>query len=321
MGRKATFVESITPVMRFCFLALLACSILGRLTPRAAAGDATCATGPVKIGMAQTFFHDVPRPLIAFATEPFKVVMRDTTGLAGELVVGDGAFSIARDIERGKFQLGIFHGFEFAWVQKEHPELKPLMLAVHSEHTVTAYVLVRKEGAPAAFTNLRGKAIGVPKGTQEHCRLYLERTCRDCASRNSANPASCMTPRDYFAHVITPANVETALDQLCLGKYDAVLVDSLGLEFYKDLKPGCFNRLQVLSQSEAFLPPVIAYREGAISSETLTRFEAGLRSADKTEMGKETLKMWKITSFDPIPANFVQQLEASFKAYPPPEAI
>ena len=321
MGRKATLVKSITAVMRFGFLALLACGILGSLTPIAAASGAAAAAGPVKIGMARNFFHDVPKLVIAFATEPFKAVMRETTGLTGELAVGGDAFSVARDIERGKFQLGIFHGFEFAWVQKKHPELKPLMLAVHCKHTVTAYVLVRKEGAPAAFSNLRGKAIGVPKGTQEHCRLYLERTCRDCASRNSANPASCMTPRDYFAHVITPANVETALDQLCLGKYDAVLVDSLGLEFYKDLKPGCFNRLQVLSQSEAFLPPVIAYREGAISSETLTRFEAGLRSADKTEMGKETLKMWKITSFDPIPANFVQQLEASFKAYPPPEAI
>jgi hypothetical protein len=302
--------------MRFCFFALLAFIILGRLTPRADAGDAPYATGPVKIGMAQTFFHDVSKVLIAFATEPFKVIVRDTTGLAGELAVGGDAFSVARDIEGGKFQLGIFHGFEFAWVHKERPDLKPLMLAVHSEHAVTAYVLVRKEGAPAAFTNLRGKAIGVPKGTQEHCRLYLDRTCRECA-----NSAFCVAPRDYFAHVVSPANVETALDELCLGKHDAVIVDSIGLEFYKDLKPGCFRRLQVLTQSEAFLPPVIAYREGAVSRKTLAKFEAGLRSANKTEMGKELLKMWKITSFEPIPANFAEQLESSLKAYPPPEAI
>jgi ABC-type phosphate/phosphonate transport system substrate-binding protein len=301
-------------MISFGFLALLAWIILGKLAPRAAAGGNTSAASPVKIGMVQTFFHDLPKPLIALATEPFKAVMRDTIGLTGELAVGADAFSVARDIEGGKIQYGIFHGFEFAWVQKKHPELKPFMIAVHSEHTVSAYVLVRKEGAPAAFTNLRRKDIGVPKGTKEHCRLYLERTCRCCG-----NPASRLAPKDYFAHVASPANVETALDELCRGKYDAVLVDSVGLAFYKDLKPGCFNRLHVLTQSEAFLPPVIAYREGTVSSETLATFEAGLRSADRTALGKEMLKMWKITSFEPIPANFARQLEASIKAYPPPE--
>jgi ABC-type phosphate/phosphonate transport system substrate-binding protein len=301
-------------MLSFSFLALLAWIILGKLAPRAAADGKTGAACPVKIGMVQTFFHDLPKPVIALATEPFKKVMRDTTGLTGELAVGADAFSVAGDIEGGRFQCGIFHGHEFAWVQKKHPELKPVMIAVHREHTVTAYVLVRKEGAPAAFSDLRGKDIGVPKMTREHCRLYLERTCRGCC-----NPASRLAPKDYFAHVAAPANVETALDELCHGKYAAVLVDSVGLAFYKDLKPGCFNRLQVLTQSEAFIPAVIAYRQGTVNSATLATFAAALRSADRTELGKEMLKMWKISSFEPIPANFAQQLEASIKAYPPPE--
>ena len=288
-----------------CLLALLV-----GLTPKASGGGAAAATPPVRIGMVQTFFHDVPKPLISFATEPFKAVMRDSTGLCGELAVGADAFSVARDLSGGKLQLGVFHGFEFAWVQQKHPELKPLMIAVNSERTVTAYLLVRKEGAPDSFAGLRGKELGMPKGTKEHCRLYLDRICR--------GDATCAT-KDYFAHIVSSANVETALDDLCLGKFDAVIVDSICMEFYKDLKPGCFNRLKVLTHSEVFAPPVIAYREGAVSSETLAKFRNGLRSADKTEMGREMLKMWKITSFDPVPANFAQLLSDSIKAYPPPE--
>ena len=50
-------------------------ALIGPARQASAGGDT-----PVRIGMVQTFFHDVPKGLIGFATEPFNKVMRDTAG-------------------------------------------------------------------------------------------------------------------------------------------------------------------------------------------------------------------------------------------------
>ena len=101
---------------------------------------------------------------------------------------------------------------------------------------------------------------------------------------------------------------------------DAAIVDSIGLEFYKELQPGRFNKLKVLKQSDNFPPAVIAYRQGGVDEPTLARVRDGLSSSHKTEMGREMMKMWKITSFEPVPASFGQTLSECLKAYPMPEA-
>src|SRR5262249_48785395 len=158
-----------------------------------------------------------------------------STGLAGQLVVACGPFAAAGELFDRKLDLAVFHSFEFAWVQQKHPELRPFMVAVNSQRSVCAYVLVRKEDSTlASFADLKGKDFSVPKRTREHCRLFLERTCQ---------ADSPCTVKDYFNRVVASENVETALDDLCLGKVQAALVDTIGLEFYKDLKPGCFARL------------------------------------------------------------------------------
>ncbi len=71
--------------------------------------------------------------------------------------------------------------------------------------------------------------------------------------------------------------MESALDDVVRGKYPAALVDTSGLEFYKDLKPGVFARLKVLVQSEVFPPVVIVYHKGALNDATLARIRNGLR--------------------------------------------
>lgn len=275
------------------------------------ARHASAGASAVRIGMVQTFFHDVPKPLISFATEPFKQVMRDTAGINGELIIGPDAFAVGRDLSANKVQLGVFHGHEFAWVQHKHPEIKALMIAVHAQYPVSAYVLVPSASAATCFADLKGKDFSVPRRTKEHCRVFVERHCQGdgiCASK------------DYFGHIVNSANVETALDDLCAGKFDAAIVDSIGLEFYKELQPGRFNKLKVLKQSDAFPPAVIAYRQGGLDEPTLARVRDGLSSAHKTDMGREMMKMWKITSFEPVPAAFGQTLSECIKAYPMPEA-
>jgi len=267
-------------------------------------------TAPIEIGMPQTFFHDIPPVVIGWASQSFSAVMRDTTGLNGKLVPGGDPSTVANNLVQNKVQLGVFHGFEFAWVQKKYPELAPLMLAVNTQAKVTAHVFVRKGNGIDKFADLKGKELVVPSKTKEHCHLYLERHCQ--------GDASCGA-KQFFGTVVASKNVETALDDLCHGKVDAVVIDAIGLEFYKDLKPGCFAKLKEVARSEAFMPPVIAYNPASLDAATLAKLREGLLRAHKTPMGDELMKMWKITSFEPVPANFQQAMDRSYKAYPPPE--
>jgi ABC-type phosphate/phosphonate transport system substrate-binding protein len=288
-------------------LLLCLCTFLSSSARQASAG----ADAPVRIGMVQTFFHDVPKGLIGFATEPFNKVMRDTTGLNGTLVIGTDPFSVARDLSTNKIQLGVFHGHEFAWVQQKYPELKAFMVAVHAQYQVEAFVMVPATSSAVGFAGLRGKDISVPRRTKEHCRVYIERQCQGdgtCASK------------EYFGHIVNSANVETALDDLCAGKVDAAVIDSIGLDFYKELQPGRFSKLRILARSAPFPPAVIAYRQGTLSEATLAKIRDGLCSAHKTPIGEEMMKMWKITSFEPAPATYSQALADCLKSYPLPEA-
>src|SRR5579859_6652689 len=195
-----------TPLMRrlpCAALGLLLCLVALPLAPTrevsAQSGDAA-----LRVGMPQTFFHDLPGILIKFATEPFSTVLRETTGMGGELVISGDALATARELSDGKLQLGVFHSFEFGWVQEKHPELRPLMVAINSQRAVSAHVLVRGDSSYTAFADLKGKEISVPKRTREHCRVYIQRQCQV--------DGGCGT-REFFSHIEPSSNVETGLDE------------------------------------------------------------------------------------------------------------
>ncbi len=291
------------------------CAVFGILIGLAAAlavpsRNVQAGGAAVRVGLPRTFFNDVPPILVQIATEPFSAIIRDTTGVGGELVVVNDAFTVGQQLADHTLQLAVLHSFEFGWVQQKHPQLRPLMVAVNSQGSVSAYVLVRKDSELTLFAELKGKEFSLPKRTREHTRLYLEHQCHDDGSCGS---------RDFFGHVVGSANVETALDDLCQGKVQAAVVDAIGLEFYKDLKPGCFARLRVLAESGAFPPPVVVYYAGGVGDDVITRIQDGLRNAHKTEMGREMMKMWKLTSFEPVPENYAQAVAACLKTYPGPD--
>ncbi len=283
----------------------LCLAVLAAPVPKTAAEPGELA---LRVGMPATFFHDVPTVFVKFATEPFSTVLRETTGVNGELVVSADAFAAARDLSANKLQLAVFHSFEFGWVQQKHPELRPLMVAINSQRAVSAHVLVRKDSSFTSFADLKGKELSLPKRTREPCRLFIRHQCHidgGCCSK------------DFFSRVDATANVETALDELCKGKFAAAVVDSIGLEFYKSLKPGCFARLKVLAETE-FPPAVIAYRPGGLDEATIGQLRQGMGGAHKTELGREMMKLWKITSFDPVPADYAAAVAACIKLYPCP---
>jgi hypothetical protein len=166
------------------------------------------------------------------------------------------------------------------------------------------------------FTGLDGKMVlgGEPMNLAkelEHCRLFLGRACSECGSMN---------PQSFFSQVVASSNVERGLDDLCLGKVDCVVVDTVSLDNYSDIKPGCRARLAVLKNSEQFPTGLIAYRDGLLDEETIGKFRTGLVNGNKTDRGREMMGLFRITAFENVPDDYEQNLIDILKSYPAPES-
>src|SRR5205807_2297357 len=113
------------------------------------------------------------------------------------------------------------------WARQKSPELTPLMLAVNHQKYLRAYVVARDDSSAAKLADLKGKSLAVPKRTREHCRVYLDRRCAALGKE----------PKDFFAKVTTPVNMELGVDQVVNGEGDAVLIDGCFLSWYEERKP------------------------------------------------------------------------------------
>src|SRR5437879_5250843 len=76
--------------------------------------------GTVRIGLVQTLFRDVPEPMVQLLMQPFSTLMRSQTGLNGRIIMGGDAHELGSRLHEGTVDLGVFHGFEFAWAQQKY---------------------------------------------------------------------------------------------------------------------------------------------------------------------------------------------------------
>jgi ABC-type phosphate/phosphonate transport system substrate-binding protein len=264
------------------------------------------ASGTVRIGLVRSLFRDLPESMVQVLMQPFGSLMRAQTGMNGEILFSPDALDLGRCLDEGKMDLGVFHGFEFAWAQQKYPDLRPLVIAINKHRHLNANLVVRSDCDAASLADLKGKVVGLPRLGREHCRLFLERQCLACGAE----------PRNFFAKVVVPRNVEDGLDDVVRGKLQAVVVDNLALECYAQVKSGCFARLKVLKRSEIFPAAVVAYRQGAIDDAKLARFRDGMVGAVQNERSRDLLTLWKLTAFEDVPADFPQTLANIARAYP-----
>jgi ABC-type phosphate/phosphonate transport system substrate-binding protein len=285
----------------------LAAGLVGPALSHVAVGQPADPPATVRIGLVRTLFRDVPEPMVQLMMmEPFGALMRSHTGLNGKVIACGDAHDLGGKLHRGKVDLGVFHGFEFAWAQEKYPDLRPLAIAINKYRHLTANLVVRNDTDAAGFTSLKGKVIALPRHSPEHCRLFLERACRECGAE----------PRGFFTKVATPANVEDALDEVVRGKVQAAVVDGVSLKSYQQIKSGCCARLKVLKQSEIFPAAVVAYRQGALEPATLTRIHEGMIGANQNARGRDLMAMWKLTAFENVPADYAQTLANIARVYP-----
>jgi ABC-type phosphate/phosphonate transport system substrate-binding protein len=289
-------------------LAVIGLTVL--LAPLAAAAADDKEDASVRIGLVTSLFRDVPAPMVEMAKQPFQTLMRDQTGLQGNLVVGGDALALGKQLDKNRVQIGVFHGVEFAWAQAKYPDLRPLMLAVNRQRHLYANVVVRADSA-AGFADLKGQKLSLPRLSREHCHLFLNRLTTEAGGR----------PATFFAKIVEHPNVEDALDDVLRGKVQAAVVDSVSMECYGLVKPGCHARLKVLTKSEVFPAAVIAYRHGSLDAATLKTFRDGMINANQTARGRDLMALWKLTAFEPIPEDFQQTLDNIRRAYPDPGAL
>jgi ABC-type phosphate/phosphonate transport system substrate-binding protein len=273
-----------------------------------AAAEDKEAPKEVAIGMPSTFFRDMAPAKAAALMTPFKTLMQEKTGLKGDVVITPGCEALSQQLSDEKLQLGVFHGFEFAWARQKNPHLKPLVIAINQQRTLKAFLVVAKDSKVTDLSGLAGKTLALQRGSREHCVLYLERRCHDCG-RETAK---------YFGKVDTVADAEDALDAVVNGKADATVMDGVALDWYQRRRADHFAQLKVVQESEVFPATVVAYNEGSVPQATLKCFRDGMIKANQDRAGQFVLSMCRMTGFEPIPDDYEQLLADILKAYPAP---
>ncbi len=281
--------------LSFCATAILALFSL----------KAAIAQPPAKvhIGMVPSFTADLSTGQQKFLGEEFPLLVKDFTGLPGQLDKTASVQELADKMAAGTAQFGVFQGIEFAEAQAKNPELQPLLLSIYRTPLIKAALVVKKDSAFQSFADLSGKEVAFLKEGKEHIRRYAQKEA-------GGDPAK------FFAKIVAPANAEAALDAILFGKVQAALVDNATLEIYKEVNPGKFNRLKTIGESATFPPAVIAYIPKKADDALVTQFKNGMMSANQSAKGRDIMGTFKISSFVAVTPGFEKTLAEIRAAYP-----
>jgi ABC-type phosphate/phosphonate transport system substrate-binding protein len=259
--------------------------------------------GAIRLGVLNGMFRDVPPPLIHAAATPLRDLFKRYTGLDGEVEVVEDHEALAREMQAKKLQLGVFHGFEWAWVKDQHPDLVPLAVTVPPRRP-QAVLVVKSDSKAATPADLKGSVVAVPLGTKAHCHLFLERLAETLPAGNCvANP-------------MPQCGSDDVMDLVADGKAPAALLDAAALSAYQNNRPGRGALLRVLAQSDPFPPTVIVYRKDAIGEDVAAKIKSGLIRTKSEPSGKAFLFLWKLKGFEEPPAGYDAELRAVAAKYP-----
>ncbi|MBY0524638.1 MAG: phosphate/phosphite/phosphonate ABC transporter substrate-binding protein [Gemmataceae bacterium] len=264
---------------------------------------------PIHVGVLDTMFRDMDESSLPKMTEPLTKMLQAQTGQKGDSKIVKGALELGRQMEEGKYQLGVFGGVEFGWAKQKYPDLTPLVIAVNKHRYPKASILVNKDSKYASLADLKGKKMGVPFFTRDHSYVFLDRT----TLKEGSKP-------DAFYELTRPKNPEAAMDEVARGKLDAAVVDSAALEWYKDQKPGLSTWLKVLKESEAFPPVVVAYIPSKFDKTAAKKTrDSLLNTTTKTAQGRDLLGSLRVTGFEAAPKDYDEVLDKAMRLYPAAE--
>ena len=262
--------------------------------------------GELRMGMLKGMFRDVQPAMVQALSKPFRQLVTKETGFTGEVEICGDALTLTGKLKDKSVQIGVFHGFEFAWARTKCPDLVPLIVTRPPGGKVQAVVVVAKDAEYKTLADLKDEPVALPHGSKAHSIAFLDKL-RVGFDKGTAKPVThkAMTGEDVLTRVV-------------IGEFPAALVDVTILDGYRKLQPGAFKQLRVLHRSEEFPAAVVAYRKGALTEADAGRIRAGLTNAEKTPSGRLLMAMWNLNGFEEPPAAYQGQLDAILKAYPCP---
>jgi ABC-type phosphate/phosphonate transport system substrate-binding protein len=238
--------------------------------------------------------------------ETLRKFIKEETGLTSEIVGREKWEPLAEMLTKGQVHIGVFQGYEFAWLQEKYPKIKPLALGINGYRYPSVYVLARQDNQARDFVDLKGQTLAVPGTSAPFVNLFMERSCE--AQKN--------TMTDFFTRVTTTDNIEDTIDDLVDGKFDATALDQASFEAYKRRKPGRVNKLKVVARSNPMPPVVVAYSSAILDENTRARFQEGLLTASKKEKGGMLLTLSRLTAFEPVGDDFGKILKETRTSFP-----
>jgi ABC-type phosphate/phosphonate transport system substrate-binding protein len=277
------------------------CSLAGAQPPR---------IDVLRIAATGTLTGNPDDPREKAGVKTLRQFIKDETGFENEVNREKDWQVLADQLKKGTLQIGVLQGFEYAWAQERHPDLKPLAIAINFERYPVAHVLMQRDSTATEFAALKGQSLCLAAGIQPCLRLFLDRQCAAVGKKTE----------DFFSKVTTADNVEDALDDVVDGKVQATLIDGAALDAYKQRKPGRFKRLKDVVQSSPFPPITVAYYGSALDDATIARFKTGLLGAAKKETGEMLLTLSRLTGFENVPDDFSKVLAETRRTFPPPAA-
>jgi ABC-type phosphate/phosphonate transport system substrate-binding protein len=286
--------------MRLVLPAVLAVCVVGAPVRAADSGE-------LKIGMLSGMFRDQQPKVIQALAKPFRDLMAKHVGYSGDVEVLDDPFTLCDRLKENKVQLGVFHGFEFAWAQQKHDDLVPLIVTQPPGGTVQAMLVVKDDSTAKAVSDLKVTDVLVPRGAKAHSLVFIDKA-RDGLPADTAKPTTKVDQ--------TPEDV---LNAVAGGTAKAALVDWGALDGYKVLHPGGFKSLRVLTKSEEFPPAVVCYRKGTLTDAQVTQIRDGMTASCKTPTGKMLMTLWNLKGFEAPPKGYQASLDDILKAYPLPK--
>lgn len=271
-------------------------------SPAARAAD----PGQLKIGMLSGMFRDQQPKVVELMGKQFRDLMTKHVGYSGDVEVVDCPFALCDKLKENKVQLGVFHGFEFAWAQQKCDDLVPLIVTCPPGGTVQAMVVVPADSPAKTLADLKGEVL-IPRGAKAHTLVFLGKL-REGLPADAAKPVAKtdQTPEDVMNAVVG-------------GKASAALVDVGALDGYKVLNPGGWKGLRVLAKSEEFPPAVVCYRKGTLTDEQAAKIRDGMTASCKTPTGKLLMTLWNLKGFEAPPKGYQASLDDILKAYPAPK--
>jgi ABC-type phosphate/phosphonate transport system substrate-binding protein len=274
-----------------------------------APAEAELPRAKVRIGILASMFKNISPSLLKALAQSFQTLVESQTGLRSEARLVATADELRTQMDVGIIDIGIFHGFEFAWMKHKTPALKALMIAAPRHRPIRSLLVVQSASTAADLAGLRGRTLAVPAGSREHSLLYLERSCKALGA----------SPATFFGRITAPQTTEDALHDLADNRgVEATVADASAIQGFTERYPGRAKRIKVIATSEEFPPTTVAYREKMLDADVINRFQNGMSHAHTTPLGRQLLSLWQLTGFEPIPADYRKALFDIAQAYPPP---